>query len=405
MSDFGSMSKQKKHPSTAPGPMAGYLFQPVRALYWLAKGDGGTTVGIETEDDVTVLKEDGGKIREQDKSSIQAGVWPYGDKSHALWNTLCIWVRAIKAREVDVEKTEFFLVTNKKIPEGSLVEEMSEANDSDKITKCLERLKTVRRSIKKKSQVWGKVEEVLNSETILLRKLIEHISCDRCVSSIGEKEKQEIISALRLTDREKHDDIINSLLGWISRTVLSLWNNGKPGWIRRDSFDNQLEAIRNVHRRRRVRASPARKLEVSKRERRTQEGEIFVKQVEIIRVDDDVAYDAVTDFVRFGKEKLRVAQEGNVTEEDWEGFDENLMDQWKNVSGIEKTKEYRTQEIMGQAIYHQTMARKVSHVGELETESYLVRGGYHNLANDLLVGWHPNYKEKLAKFLRRGSEQ
>jgi hypothetical protein len=397
------MSERKKNINTAAGPMAGYMFQPVRALYWLAKGEGGTAVGLETEDDVTVMTADGGKIREQDKSSIQEGHWPYGDKTYALWNTLCIWVRAIDSGEVDVEKTEFFLVTNKIIPNGCLVEAISTASDPIKVAECIDRLSEVGRSIKRQSSARDKADEVLGSRKGLLEKLIEHTSCERFAASIDTEEVQKIAMTLHLTEREDHDNIINSLLGWLSRTVMGLWHAGKPGWIRRASFDNQLEAIRQVHRRRRIRASSASKLHVSEKERKAHSTEIFVKQIEIICLDENILYDAVTDFVRFGKEKIRVAIEGNVTEEDWEIFDDSLLEEWKNIRGIEKTRDHRTSETMGQAIYHKTMAHKISHVGDLETQPYLIKGSYQRMANTLLLGWHPEYEKRLAKFFKRNA--
>jgi len=51
----------------APGQLAGYLFQPERALFHLAVAGRGSMVGIETLDDVAVVDQQGRSIREQDK--------------------------------------------------------------------------------------------------------------------------------------------------------------------------------------------------------------------------------------------------------------------------------------------------------------------------------------------------
>lgn len=63
------MEGTKNH--TAAGAMAGFLFQPERALYWLARSKNGSQIGIETEDDI-VIKAKSGEIigREQDKHAI-----------------------------------------------------------------------------------------------------------------------------------------------------------------------------------------------------------------------------------------------------------------------------------------------------------------------------------------------
>lgn len=65
------IGKKRERSHVAAGPMAGYLFQPIRALYWLMKVPRGATVGVETEDDVAVLLKGGRKTYEQDRSSIQ----------------------------------------------------------------------------------------------------------------------------------------------------------------------------------------------------------------------------------------------------------------------------------------------------------------------------------------------
>ncbi|NJD78876.1 MAG: hypothetical protein FIB08_17580 [Candidatus Methanoperedens sp.] len=63
------MEPQSVH--TAPGQMAGYIFQLDRALYWLAASQRGAKVGIEAfVDDIAVINEGKLAIFEQDKLSI-----------------------------------------------------------------------------------------------------------------------------------------------------------------------------------------------------------------------------------------------------------------------------------------------------------------------------------------------
>ena len=85
---------------SAPGPLAGYLFQVERALFRLATGGRGTVVGIETLDDVATIDRQGRTILEQDKHYISRHV-PLADRSKEFWNTLGIWLAAIDAEEVE----------------------------------------------------------------------------------------------------------------------------------------------------------------------------------------------------------------------------------------------------------------------------------------------------------------
>src|SRR5688572_9674362 len=102
----------------APGQLAGYLFQPERAVYWLARAPAGAVIGVETEDDVVVRLQSGAGIHEQQKHSIQPDHAPFGDRSKDLWNTLNLWLEGIRDGEITLASTEFFLTTNKVLRDG-----------------------------------------------------------------------------------------------------------------------------------------------------------------------------------------------------------------------------------------------------------------------------------------------
>ncbi len=395
------MSIKESH--TVPGSQAGSMFQPVRALHWLATAPRGATVGVETEDDVTVLLESGGKtrkIREQDKTSTQDKSLPYGDKSESLWNTLAIWVNAVKSGEVELEFTQFFLVTNKDIRANGLALQMSKADNETKASECYNRLVTIRSTMKGGSKVDQKAKEVMALGKEDLCKLIHQITCEKFSAVLGSKDRAEIASKFHLTERESHDIIIDQLIGWLSTTLISMWNNGKPGWIHREAMDNQLDRLRGELRRKRFRASPARELLISEEEKNKQIEKLFVKQLEIISAEEDIAYEAIVDFIRCGKEKLRFAQEGKLTGADWDEFHTKLEEKWKTIFRLYKLEEHIPEEKLGQKVFHKTMAIEEPRVGEVETEQYLVKGSYHHLSNELSVGWHPKYKKILQKFVK-----
>jgi hypothetical protein len=107
---------------TAPGQMAGYLFQPDRALVLLCSCKSKESVSIELVDDVAAVDDNNNVIyREQDKSSIQAEGQPFKDRSKDLWNTLMIWINEIKAGTLKIETTRLVCVTNKKLDKNSLI--------------------------------------------------------------------------------------------------------------------------------------------------------------------------------------------------------------------------------------------------------------------------------------------
>ena len=66
---------------SAPGINAAFSYQFERALYWLAKSPAGFVIGVETDDDVAILGDDGSELLEQDKHSVRESGEPFGDRS------------------------------------------------------------------------------------------------------------------------------------------------------------------------------------------------------------------------------------------------------------------------------------------------------------------------------------
>lgn len=121
---------------SSPGSNAGFSYQFERALYWLAKSSAGSTVGIETDDDVAVRGSDASQLLEQDKHSIQKDAEPFADRSKDLWNTLAIWVEAVDAKQVALDTATFLMVTNKVLPE-CLAKQISRAESEADIVACI----------------------------------------------------------------------------------------------------------------------------------------------------------------------------------------------------------------------------------------------------------------------------
>src|SRR5690348_6985075 len=89
---------------SAAGQESGYHFQIQRALLSLIAGDDGTSVAIETLDDI-VIEGDYGGIRdfEQLKHSIRSG--SRTDRSRPLWKARDAWIDLVVNRTLnDVSK-------------------------------------------------------------------------------------------------------------------------------------------------------------------------------------------------------------------------------------------------------------------------------------------------------------
>lgn len=397
-SDNKRGGKISKSSHAAPGQALGYFFQLDRALYWLAASkDYGAKVGIETDDDVT-QKEKGKTILEQDKCSKEN---PFSDRSEGLWKTLKIWVDAITEKKTDIDKTEFYLVTNKQIPEGLATKIGKIGKSETDIQQCINEIKEIGKSPSESIAPFAYAVTSCKEDT--LRELLRRIYYSNTESSDGKEFRSTIAACLNISPELPLDDIINDLLGWMHTRVMNFWKKGKPAWITKEEFTYSyikiISKYNNKLFKERTQNDLVPTLNIDKGEHI---GRLFISQLRIISIEDNnEIIDAITDYLCSKHELTRFADEGSVTEKDIDAFEDRLESRWKNISRKFKFRTGKTQqdndESIGKDIYYETLDHREILVDQQTVEYYLTRGTYHKLADNLIVGWHPNYENELKR--------
>jgi hypothetical protein len=372
----------------APGQAAGYLFQPERALHWLATATADAAVGIETDDDVAVAVKGGTIVREQLKHSVSANI-PFGDRSHDLWNTLLIWIDAASQGDFDPSKCLLLMTTNVKLGDCFLTRLEECKGGPRKIKRCLEGLLAPSTPFRESLDTF--VKRLQAHDIALVHRVLACIQVCHGPEQAGPKLRRQIASALHLPDDVSADDIIDGLLGWIHSITLDQWRHGRPAWIQRQAFDNLLHRLIRKARAYHRLGLPEHLINVPKAERQRQLNQMYVRQLRIIKVDDSEILTAIDDFVRCGSERFRLAIEGDVNADDWIDFDDRLLQHWRIVSGREKRAIIGRNPVdTGYAIY----SASIQHEPALALDPpqpYLARGSFHRLANNSNLGWHPDY--------------
>ncbi|WMX58967.1 ABC-three component system protein [Peribacillus sp. R9-11] len=392
---------------TAPGQMAGYLFQPERALFWLINSQRGAVVGIETNDDVVKFAKNNKEhsIYEQDKHSISSNI-PFGDHSKDLWNTLHIWLKEIKKQEVDINYAQFHLVTNKVLSD-CLAKRIGTSNTEHEVLACIKEIRTKKDSVPK--GVLKIVTSVLEYDDEELGALIKRVVLtDGLATSHGEELKEKMSDILHLPTDIPFNEIYYSLLGWIHTTVITLWREGKPAWISRRAFDKQYWNVISRFQDKTFKETSKSLLPISDIERKAQLHKMFVRQLYLLSLNEDneLLINSIDDFLRCNTERTRLSMEGDITKEDFEIFEESLVERWKLIyerynfkysrSRNEDEKKYRGEEYGGDILID-TLDHREALAGQPTENYYLTRGSYHMLADELEVGWHPDYIKKLKR--------
>ncbi len=392
------MSSLSSH--SAPGQALGYYWQLDLALLELAQGSTGGIVGVETLDDVAVVDTGGNITLIQSKSSVDAERNPLSDSSKTLWKTLAIWLAALRTSEFAPDKTSLVLVTNAEMASG-LALRLGAAVDEDVIKECVRELRTF--PAKPADGIRAYVKTVRDASDAELSALIRCIKVRH--SGTGHSRggvREQILAKCHLPDGVSGDQFLNSMAGWLHNFVVNAWSQGDAALVKQAAFANMRHHLVELQRRRRVRELPSRDIVCKHEDIATHRSSGFVRQLEIIDADASTVEDAIVDFLKHNHERLRLVKEGHIIEEDWDQFEDRLIDHWKPIARAQpSTTSKAGTRRAGTTIYNEVQKHREQLAGEATVEYYLTRGAYQRLADDLRVGWHPDYKRHCSREIVR----
>lgn len=386
---------------SATGQLAGYLFQPDRALVLLCSCKNKEAVSIELVDDVAAVNEKGEVIyREQDKSSIQENGEPFKNRSKDLWNTLKIWIDDVKNGTLKIESTKLVCVTNKKLDKELIIKKIAAAKTEDEIAAAILLLKT---AAAKPPAVIKEISAAVIAEEEILKQLIAKI--ELIEDNTLETRNQEIADKLHLEDEIK-ENVILSLRGWLLNSILTQLDKGKAPIIKKSDFNNRLSRIINKEKDDRIVFEVKRlvKSRISEEDREQVSDRIFVKQLDLIEHPEksSILLDAIDDFLCSESERTRLTLKGDIDREDLNDMDDTSRERWKEVFRRKRTslKIVMDESEMAELaydIYDSVVSGYVAKLKGIDTYPYLTKGSFHKLSDELEIGWHPNWEKHFMK--------
>jgi hypothetical protein len=388
-------------PHTATGQMAGYLFQPDRALVLLCRCKSSESVSIELVDDVAAVDEKGNVFyREQDKSSIKAEGQPFKNRSKDLWNTLKIWIDEIKKGTLKIETTKLVCVTNKILDEELLIKKIAAAEKEEEIATAIKLLKT---AAEKPPAGIKEIITAVIAELEILKQIIPQISLIE--DNTTENRSKEIGERLHLTDDIK-ENVITSLRGWLIETILIQLDKGKAPVIRKIDFNNRLTKLITKEADDKIVFKVKRMVQsgITEIDREKASDRVFVKQLELIEHPDkhNILLDAIDDFLCSESERTRLTLQGDIDREDFYEMDDSSRERWKEVFRRKQTQlklivDETELAILAYEIYDNTISGFILEIRGHRTQSYLTKGSFHKLSDQLEIGWHPNWEKHFPK--------
>jgi len=391
------MPKKKVNASSAqaPGQYLGYSLQTTRLLARLLEALTEHTISLEVFEDVGTETSDGTRTAEQVKSALHTN--PVSDRANGFWKTLSNWVNAVSDGSLEPEKTYFEIYVSKKVP-TNIAQQFSDASSIDEAASALRRAKDALwpANTGSKSSASDTLKpflaKVFGADESTMCKIILRF---KLVFGSGSP-LADLVPLMKrtLVPDEMLDDCIKYALGWVKAKTDALLEKGLPANISVIEFRTDLKSFERARDNRTILRSYAQEpsqpeIEKDLKFRR------YVRQLEIIEASYDQKIMAVKDYLLSSADRTLWSARGLVHRTSFDKFESKLVRTWENLK--QKTEialKGKSEVERGKYLYSDCSSQEHRLEG-LEVPSHFTPGSFHTLADDLKIGWHPEYRDNL----------
>lgn len=383
-------------PHSAGGSKLGYLYQSRYALLRAlidGKQNPALAISIEKFDDVAFEQDQ--KPLELIQTKHHCTPADTSDKSVDVWKTLNIWIEFVGADPATAADTKFLFLTTQTAAEDSALSFLRTHKESRDIKKVTELLIAAAKS--SKNQKTDKARKsFLALDDAQRNLLLENIWVFDDAPNISGV-RQEIEDALFYSAPEgKIEHFVDYLEGWwFNRVILSLTGessdaipvqsiqskiyeiieNFKSGKL---PLDDDIDAM-----------PPVTTLPDDER--------VLVKQMRLVDISENVALAAVHDYYRASAQRSRWARENLLLDGEAERYDRTLHDAWRRRF-LASCEDAGDDDVKKTDFGKKTFRWACEYAKPLRNrdEIWLSSGSFQILADNLRVGWHPDYEQLLS---------
>ena len=382
-------------PAQVPKQYYGYSLQCTECVNLLLDSDPGSVVSVEVFEDVGVTKLNGKVRAVQTKSG--SGANPISDSAVDLWKTFRNWIDQVNAGNLLPEKTQFEIFVNSRA-KGKLCSAMSEAKTQQEIAAVI--LSIRKKFIGNRGIPKASLSEELTKQLLVTLDLANEKPLASIIGSFTYhngtgRSYDELMARIAKTlalDRVA-DVVLLHALGWTKRKIDQLIEQSQPANISVDEFRNELATYYNLFNTQAY--LPSLSGMPSQDDIIAHRSEIYVRQLEIIEASDDELTTAVIDFLMAKANAVEYARRNLVNKTSFEDLRATLRGTWKNrKKALELEGNCKSDVQFGQRLANDCLGRAATLQG-LVVPSNFTSGCFHELANQLDLGWHPNYRNIL----------
>ncbi len=395
---------------SAAGAALGYLYQVRSALLWALrrlKTDPDFLVGIETLDDVTFEATGGEPAELLQTKHHKSGTGSLADKSPDLWKALRIWLEGRRSGEIDARSRLFLMTTSSARKESAAWYLRADTHD----IRCAQRALT---AVAKEStnRANSKAYDVFLSTDPRIRKdILGKLTVLDAAPSVtdidGELEREVYWAA----GREHRAAFLQRLEGWWFRRVLHQLSNVAADRIGSIELEAQMSDMREQFKPQLLPIDDdLLDFSLDEATRKAHKHSIFVRQIELTKASKRRVAAAIRDYYRAFEQRSRWCRDGLIVGGmDLRKYEKRLVEEWEITfesmrdelgdSATDGAKEAAAREVLAWA------EKTIISIRPDVTEPFVSRGSLHTLSDELRIGWHIDFRDRLAHLLTIGAEK
>lgn len=382
--------------------MLGYLYQVRYALALLLENDNSDCqISIEKFDDVAFSKDDIPIQLIQLKHHIQHQ-GNLADASTDMWRTIKVWLDAISETPDILDGTNFLIITTATAPIDSAAFLLKKDSNRNPDT-AYEKLKTVCfSSVNQAHQRCYDAFREAGEDTV--KQLIRQIYIIDCASNIIDVEK-DILKHIRYSCIPKHQKMIYERLeGWWFKKAIDALCCDTPVFVNQNQVRSFIVSVSQEYADDNL---PIDILDIDD----LQEGnfsaneKIFHEQLKLICLGNHRMQLALRDYYRAFRQRASWVRNDLLYVNELGQYEQRLIDEWEHAfAAMEETlsetnnatEEEKAKE--GRQLFSDIEKRDIRIRPKCQ-EAFIMRGSYHILANQLKIGWHVDFFDRLKQLL------
>ena len=381
------------NPHSAVASALGYLFQCRYALFVGLRAVLETPqllISIEKFDDVAF--ESNGKPAELIQTKHHIGKSSdLSDMSIDLWKTIAIWLDKL-AQDIEAPfRMRFVLLTTSKAADMSAAS-LLRMRDRDEA--AADKLLMAAANASKNQKIIDTCTAYAATPEELRLSLLRAVMILDGSPNIIDVHEDIVRELHHAAPREQLDNLVERLEGWWFGSVIRALSGASPPEIPVLAIEQRVDELREEFKRDALpvdfRTSVPPESIVAEMDKRP-----FVYQLRRIEIGPKRIEYAIRDYYRASEQRSRWAREDLLIDGELEHYERELTEAWepRHASIVEEA-EFGTVEqkvSLGQSLF-KWVEQDASFPLRTVRERFLTHGSYHILANQHLVGWHPDFR-------------